>query len=146
MHSVTKSHELTKVIYLIPAIESFEQPFFILKGFLQLYRLKKHKVAIGIYQLLSNSKMYEHICLENINKLYTSAVKFYYQLQYKDIIEAEMVSNPGRFNSNRPMSSRPSVTVRKSSARKLICLFTEVLDEKKKNIFRTSLTQRSEER
>ena len=32
-------------------------------------------VAIGVDQSLSNSSMYEHICLENIKKLYKSAGK-----------------------------------------------------------------------
>ena len=32
--------------------------------------------------------MYEHRCLENIKKLYKTAVKYDDQQQYKDIIEA----------------------------------------------------------
>ena len=33
-------------------------------------------VTIGFDQSLSNSAMYEHICLENIKKLYKSSGKF----------------------------------------------------------------------
>ena len=89
-------------------------------------------VTIGIGLLLSNSAMYEHICLENINKLYTSAVNYDNQQQYKDTIEAAMFSTPEIFTDNIPMSPGPSVNVRKSSAIKSIRLFTEFLDVKNK--------------
>ena len=34
--------------------------------------MEKHTVTIGFDQSLSNIAIYEHICLENINKLYKS--------------------------------------------------------------------------
>ena len=37
-----------------------------------------------------------------------------------------MVSNPERFNDNSPMPPGYSVTVRHTSARKSLCLFTEL--------------------
>ena len=46
--------------------------------------------------------MYEHICLENINKLYTSDGKWDNQQQYKDILEAAMVSTTERFTEKSP--------------------------------------------
>ena len=48
--------------------------------------------TIEIYQKLSNSALYEHICLENTNKLYIFAGKCDEQQKYKAIIEEEMVS------------------------------------------------------
>ena len=48
-------------------------------------------VAIGIYQSLSNSDLYEHRCLENINKLYKNAGTCDYQQKYKSTIESVMV-------------------------------------------------------
>ena len=45
-------------------------------------------VTIGIDQSLSNNSMYEHICLESIKKLYTSAGEFDDQQQFKAIIES----------------------------------------------------------
>ena len=48
--------------------------------------------TIGIDQYLSNSVMYEHICLENINKLYKTADKCGDKQRYQAILEASMVS------------------------------------------------------
>ena len=48
--------------------------------------------TIRLDQLLINSDMHEHRCLENINKLYQSSRKYNDQQQYKTIIEAPMVS------------------------------------------------------
>ena len=44
--------------------------------------------SIGVYQSLSNSALYEHICMENSKKLYKSSGKYYDQKQYKSFIEA----------------------------------------------------------
>ena len=48
---------LTKVIYFILDVESFEQHCVILKGLLQLDQIKQHMVTIGIDPLLSNCAM-----------------------------------------------------------------------------------------
>ena len=72
--------------------------------------------------------MYDHRCLVNVKKLYTSAGKFDYHLQFKAIIEASMVSTPDRFTNNSPISPGPPMIVKKFSARKSLRLFTEVLD------------------
>ena len=90
-------------------------------------------VTVGIYKLSSNSAMYEHRCLENINKLYTSAGKFNHQEQYKAILDAEMVSNTEIFIHKSPMSPVPSVTIIHTSARKTLCLFTKTIGCKKEN-------------
>ena len=50
--------------------------------------------AIGIDQSLSNGDIFEHIFLQNINKLYKHAGKCDDQQQIKYIIEADMVSTP----------------------------------------------------
>ena len=60
-------------------------------------------VTIGIDQSLINSAMYEHICLENIKKLYTYAGKCDDQQQYKAIIEVELFSSLEIFTNNSPM-------------------------------------------
>ena len=44
-------------------------------------------VAIGIDQQLRNSTLYEHICLENIKKLYKTTGKCEDQQKYKVMIE-----------------------------------------------------------
>ena len=74
--------------------------------------LKQHIVTIGVYQLLSNSAIYEHRCLENIKKLYKYYGKCDDKKQYKAIIEAEMVSNNEAFTDNNPMSPSQYMTVK----------------------------------
>ena len=45
------------------------------KSVVSVRTTEKHMVTIGVDQSLSNSAMYEHICMENIKKLYKYAVK-----------------------------------------------------------------------
>ena len=66
----TKSRALTKMIDLIIEIEWSEQQCVIIKELLRSERPKQHMVTIGVNQSLSNNAMYEHICMENIKKLY----------------------------------------------------------------------------
>ena len=120
------------MVDLILDIESFEQKHFILKGLLQSDQLKQHMVIILICQLSNDSAMYEHSCLKNINKLCTSAVKCDNQHKYKAIIELVMFSPPEISTKNSTISPGPSVTVINNIARKILSLFTEVLDVKNK--------------
>ena len=89
-------------------------------------------ITIGIYQLLSNCEMYEHICLENTKKLYTYYGKCNDKLQFIEILEASMVSTTDRFTDNSTVSPGPTMILRKCSEIKSLRLFTEVLDFKKK--------------
>ena len=73
--------------------------------------------TIGVYQLLSNSYLYEHICLENINKLYKYAGKYEYQQQYKAILEAAMDSSPEEFADKIPISPDKFDSAKNPSAR-----------------------------
>ena len=59
----SKSRSLTKMIDLILDIEPFLQQCVIINGLFHSKRLKQHRVGIGFDQSLSNSSMYEHICL-----------------------------------------------------------------------------------
>ena len=68
----------------------------------------------------------------NTNKLYTSAGKCDYQLQFKLILEASMVSTPDIFIYNCPISPGPPMIVKKFSERKSLRLSTKVLGVKKK--------------
>ena len=122
-----KSKAFTKIINFIIEIKSFEKHFVVLKGLLWSDIVKQHIVTIGIDQLLSNKAMYKHRYLENIKKLYTSAGKYDDQKQYKDILEADMVSTNDRFTYNSPMSPRPYMTFKYSSAIKSLRLCTAVL-------------------
>ena len=56
------------------------------------------------------------------------------QQQFKDIIEAAIFSTPERFTNNSPRYPLTPTPVKNPSARKLLCLFNNILDAKKKNV------------
>ena len=93
-------------------------------------------VTIVVYQSLSNSAMYEHRCLENINMLYKSSGKFDDHQQYKSIIGSEMVSTPEGFTYNSPMSPIQYVIVKNPSARKSLRSFEDRLEVRPKTAVR----------
>ena len=103
---------------------------------LQSPRLKYHVQKIGIYKSLSNNDLYEHKCIENIKKLYRQGGKCDCQQQFKDIIEADMVSTPEVFPYDIHISPMTSTPVKKPSDRKSLCHFATVLDVKKKTATR----------
>ena len=107
---------MTKVIYFVLSIDTFEKQCVVLKVMLQSPRLKYHVQTIGIDQLLSNNAIYEHKCLENIKKLYKQAGKCDNQKQFKDIIEADMVSTSEGLTNNSPISTMTSTPVKKPRA------------------------------
>ena len=98
--------------------------------------LEGHVKTIAIYQSLSNNALFEQKCLQNTKKLYKHAGKFYEQQQFKDIIETAIVSTPEGFTDNSPRSPITPKTVKKPSARKSLCLFTNIFDVKNKTAVR----------
>ena len=122
-----KSRIMTKVIDSVLSIDTFEQQCVVLKGMLQSLQLKDHVQTIGIDQSLSKNAIYEHKYLENIKILYKQADKCDNQKQFKDIIEAAMVSTPEGFTQNRPIYPMTSTPVKKPRAQKSLCLFTHIL-------------------
>ena len=93
-------------------------------------------VAIGVDQSLSKSALYEHKCLENINKLYKISGKRDDKHQYKAMIEASMVSKTKECTDNSPLTPNPYVSTKNYSARKLIHQFSKILDVKHKTAVR----------
>ena len=85
------------MIDYVLSIDTFEHQYVVLKSMLQSPRLKYHVQTIGVDPSLSNNTIYEHKCLENIKKLYKQAGKCDGQQQFKDILEADMVSTPEGF-------------------------------------------------
>ena len=88
--------------------------------------------TIGIDQSLCTRYYFEHKCMNNIKKIYQRAGKCDDQKNLKDILHAAMVSNPEgvKYNStNLPITSTP---FKKPSARKSLCLFTNILDVRPK--------------
>ena len=98
---------------------------------LQSPRIKYHMKTIGINQSLNNSDTFEHRCLKKINKLYQYYGKCDNQQQFQDILEVAMVSNPEGFIDNSPRYTMTLTPVKKPSARKSLCLFTDILYVKK---------------
>ena len=99
---------------------------------LQSLRLKYHVKTIGVHPSLIKNDIYEHKCLENTKRLYTQSGKCEDQQQFKDILEAAMVYNPEGFTGNSHISPMKPTPVKKPSARKSLCMFTNILDVLKK--------------
>ena len=133
-----KSRIMTKVIDSVLSIDTFEQQCVVFKGMLQSPRLKNHVQTIGIDPSLGNNAIYKHKCLENIKTLYKQAGKCDDQQQLKNILEAAMVSTPEGFTDNSPISPRTLSPVKKPSALKPLCMFTNTL--KVKNCLPSSLS------
>ena len=66
--------------------------------------------------------------MNNIKKIYQHAGNFDDQQNIRYIIDAAILSTPGEFTYNSPNVNLTSSPVNKSSARKSICLFTNILD------------------
>ena len=81
-----KSRIITKVVDYVLLVDIFEQQCVFLKCLLHSSHLKDHMNAIGIDLSLSNSALFEHRCLQYINKLYKHDGKCDDQQQFKDII------------------------------------------------------------
>ena len=79
--------------------------------------------TIVIDQLLYNRFSFEHKCLNNIKNIYQHARKCEDQQNLKYILDAAIVSTP------EDVTSTP---VKKPSSRKSLCLFTNILNVKKK--------------
>ena len=125
-----KTSIATNAIDYVLSVDKFEHQFVVLKGMLQPPRLKYHVHTIGIHSSLSNNAMYEHKCLQNIKKIYKQAGKCDGKQQFKDILEADMVSTHKGLNNNSPISPMISTLLKKSRAKKSLYLFTYILDLK----------------
>ena len=121
-----------KVIDYVLSIDTFEQKYVVLKDMLQSPHLKYYVKTIGIDQSLRKKSLFEHKCLQNVKKLYKLAGKCDYQQQFKDILEAAMVSTSEGFTYNSLRSPMTPTPVNKPSDRISMCLFTSILDVKKK--------------
>ena len=93
---------MIKVIDYILSIDTFEQQCVVLKGMSQSLRLKYHVKIIGIDQSLRNTDLFEHKRLQKIKKLHRQAGKCDKQQQFKDILEADMVSTPVGLTYDNP--------------------------------------------
>ena len=94
---------------------------------LQSSRLEDHMKTIGIDQSSFAKSSFEHRCMNNIKKIYQHAGKCDDQQKLKDIIYADIQSTPEGVTDNIPNVHMKSTTTKKPSARKSLCLFTNIL-------------------
>ena len=127
-----KSRILTKAIYYILSIETFEQKCVVIKCMLQSSRLEYRIKNIGIDQSLCTRYSSEHKCMNNIKKIYRHAGNCDDQQNLKDILYAYMVSTLKGVTDNSSNVTIISTPFKRPSARKSLCLFTNVLDAKRK--------------
>ena len=88
--------------------------------------------TIGIDQSLFKRSYFEHTFLNNIKKIYQHAGKCDDQQNLKDILDAAMVLTPEEVINDSPHVPIPPTPVKKPSAKKSLCLFTNILKVKKK--------------
>ena len=101
-----------------------------IKFVLQSLCLEDHMKTIGIDQSLINRPSVEHKCLNNIENIYQHAGKCYDQKNLKDIPDTDMFSTTEEVTDASPSLRITQITV-KTSARKSLCLFTNIFDVKK---------------
>ena len=95
-------------------------------------RLEDHMKTIGIDQSLCTRSSFEHKFMNNIKKIYQHAGKCDNQQNLKDNLYYDMVLTPELVTYNSPNVHMISTSVKKPSARKSLCLFTNILDVKQK--------------
>ena len=84
--------------------------------------------------------------MNNIKKIYQHAGKCDDQQNVEDIIDAYMVSTPDLVIDNSPNAPMTSTPVKKPSARKSLCPFTNILDVKPKTEKRRIVAEKSKRR
>ena len=94
---------------------------------LQSSRLEDHMKTIGIDQSSFIRSSFEHRCMNNTKKIYQHADKCDDQQNLKDIIDAAIISTQEGVTYNSPNVHMTSTPVKKPSARKSLCLFTNIL-------------------
>ena len=125
-----KSRVLKKVIDSILSINTFEQQCVVIKCLLQSSHLEDHMKTIGIDQSSFARYYFEHRCMNNIKKIYQHAWKCDDQQNLKDVIDAAILSTSKVVTDNSPKVHMTSKQVKKTSARKSLCFFTNIFDVK----------------
>ena len=113
---------------------------------LQSSRLEDHMNNICIDQLLCTRPSFEHKYMNNIKKLYQYADKCDDQQNLKDILDATMVSTIKGVTYNSPNVPLTSTPVKKPSARKSLCLLTNIFNVKPKTEKRRIVAAKSKRR
>ena len=81
--------------------------------------------------------------MNNTKKIHQHAGKCYDQLNLKDIIDAAIIFTPEGVTDNSPNVHMTSTPVKKPSASKSLCLFTNILDVQHKTAERRFVAEKS---
>ena len=84
--------------------------------------------TIGMDQSLCTRSYFEQTCMNNIKNIYQHAGKRDDQQKLKYILDVATVSTPEEVTNNIPNVPTKSTPVKKTSARKSLYLFTNILD------------------
>ena len=95
---------------------------------LQPSPLEDHMKTIGTDQSSFTRSSFEHRYMNNIKKIYQHAGKCDDQQNLKDILDAAIISTPEGVTDNIANVHMTSTPVKKPSARKSLCLFTNILN------------------
>ena len=82
--------------------------------------------TIGMDQSSFTRSSFEQRCMNNTKKIYQHAGKCNYQQNLKDILEYAILYTPEVFTDNIPNVNMTSSPVKKPSASKSLCLFTNI--------------------
>ena len=99
--------------------------------------------TIGIDQSSFTRSSFEHRCMNNIKRIYQHAGKCDDQQNLKDITEAAIISTPEGLTDKIPNVPMTLTPVNKPSARKSLCLFTNILDVQPKKSKRRFVAAKS---
>ena len=102
-----------------------------------------HMKTIGIDQSSFTRSSFEHRCMNNIKNTYQHEGKSDDRQNLKDILEAALLYTPEGFTDNSTNMHMTSTPVKKPSARKSLCLFTNILDVKPKTEKRSFVAAKS---
>ena len=138
-----KSRVLNKAIDSILSIDTFEQQCVVIKCMLQSSRLEDHMNTIGIYRSSLLMSTFENRCMNNIKKIYQHAGKCDDQKNLKGILEVALLSTLEGFTDKSHNVHMTSTPVKKPSARKSLCLFTNILDFQPKTAKRRFVAAKS---
>ena len=97
---------------------------------LQSSRLEDHMKTIGIDQSSFTRSSFENRCMNNIKKIYQHAGKCDDQQNLKNIIDVDILYTPEVVTDNSPNVHMTPSPVKKPSARKSLCLFTNIFSFK----------------
>ena len=134
---------LNKAIDYILYIDAFEQQYVVIKCMLKSSRLEDHMKTIGIDQSSFARSSFEHRCMNNIKNIYQYSGKIDDKQNLKDILDAAILSTPEEVTDNSPNVHMTASTVKKPSARKSLCLFTNILYVKPKTSKRCIVAEKS---